>query len=115
IGAFIVSMVTATTTIAGAEIALAPLLVGIGLLGVGIFELATHWSAVWRDIKIWTIEGAKFVVDTFLGMVGIVVDGAARAFGWVPGIGGKLKSAAKEFDDFRDRVNASLQGVLDKT
>lgn len=40
--------------------------------------------------------------------LGSIVDGAAKAFGWMPGIGGKLKSAAKGFDDFRDSV---MQGM----
>lgn len=55
------------------------------------------------------------LVGTFLAVAGAIVNGAARAFGWVPGIGGKLKVAAKTFNTFRDQVNASLAGVHDKT
>jgi hypothetical protein len=57
----------------------------------------------------------KFLVDTFLAVAGAIVHGASKAFGWVPGIGGKLKNAAKAFDKFRDDVNKSLAGVKDKT
>jgi len=55
------------------------------------------------------------IVDTFLGIVGAIIDGAARAFGWIPGIGGKLKNAARSFDSFRDSVNNSLSGINDKS
>lgn len=57
----------------------------------------------------------KFIIDAFLSLAGTIVHAAAGAFGWIPGIGGKLKGAAKEFDKFRDSVNASLNGVKDKT
>jgi TP901 family phage tail tape measure protein len=50
------------------------------------------------------------VLDAF----GSIIHGAAKLFGWVPGVGGKLKSASKAFDSFRDRVNASLGGIKDK-
>jgi TP901 family phage tail tape measure protein len=53
----------------------------------------------------------RTVVSVFLGMVGALIDGAAKAFGWVPGIGPKLKSAADSFDRFRDRVNNALDGI----
>jgi len=53
----------------------------------------------------------KSLVDTFLAVAGAIVNGAARAFGWVPGIGGKLKTAAAEFGKFRDTVNDHMAGV----
>jgi TP901 family phage tail tape measure protein len=53
----------------------------------------------------------RTVVSTFLGMVGMIIDGAARAFGWVKFIGPKLKAAADSFDQFRDRVNRALDGI----
>lgn len=65
-------------------------------------------SFMWNDVLKPTF---KFIVDAWLAVAGAIVHGAASAFGWVPGIGGKLKSAAKEFDSFRDQVNASLDGV----
>lgn len=39
---------------------------------------------------------------TALMALGGLIDGAAKAFGWVPGIGDKLKGAARGFDSFRD-------------
>jgi len=52
---------------------------------------------------------AKVVIAVFKG----IVDGAAWAFGWVPGLGPKLKSAAKAFDKFAKDVNATLDGIND--
>jgi hypothetical protein len=57
----------------------------------------------------------KFVVDAFLGFVETLVTGAAKAFGWVPGIGPKLEAAAKEIKNFRDAANNALNGIKDKT
>lgn len=57
----------------------------------------------------------KYLVGPFLTVVSTILHAAASAFGWVPGIGGKLKDAAKDFDKFRDSVNDSLSGIKDKT
>ncbi|WP_155054592.1 hypothetical protein [Streptomyces blattellae] len=40
-----------------------------------------------------------------------VVSGAAKAFGWIPGIGGKLKSANKAFDDFKGEYLSALDSA----
>lgn len=50
---------------------------------------------------------ALHVLDSF----GVIIHGASKLFGWVPGVGGKLKGASKEFDAFRDRVNRALGGI----
>lgn len=44
---------------------------------------------------------------------GKIINGAAWAFGWVPGLGDKLKKAADDFNGFRDRVNNALAGIKD--
>ena len=46
----------------------------------------------------------RALADSVMLSLGVLVDGAAKAFGWVPGLGGKLKAAAKGFDGFRDSV-----------
>ncbi|MGW3135891.1 phage tail tape measure protein [Streptomyces sp. NPDC001139] len=46
--------------------------------------------------------GFRVMASDALIALGGLVDGAASAFGWMPGIGDKLKNAAKNFDDFRD-------------
>jgi phage-related protein len=55
-----------------------------------------------------------FVVDQFLGFVDNILTGAAKAFGWVPELGDKLKTAADKFGTFRDDVNAKLKGIHDE-
>lgn len=65
------------------------------------------WDKVFRPVF-------KLYADAWLTVVGVIVHGAAAAFGWVPGVGPKLKSAAKEFDKLRDRVDASLDGIGDE-
>jgi TP901 family phage tail tape measure protein len=62
IGAFIVSLITATATIGATEIALAPITLAIAALGVGIYELAIHWRTIWTDMKNVAGSVADFVV-----------------------------------------------------
>jgi TP901 family phage tail tape measure protein len=67
---------------------------------------------------LWTgaIEPAlRFIVLGFLDMAGNVLKAAASMLGWVPGIGGELKGAVKQFQAFRDGVNAALGGIAPKT
>lgn len=53
----------------------------------------------------------KLIANIWLTVVGVLVNGAAKAFGWVPGIGGKLKKAAAKFNEFKTTVNRALDGV----
>jgi hypothetical protein len=62
-------------------------------------------------MRIAVVKGAAVIVRAFLNMVGIIINGAARAFGWVPGIGPKLRSAAAKFNDFRAKVNRELSKI----
>jgi hypothetical protein len=55
----------------------------------------------------------KMWLDVWMAVVGGILDGAAKAFGWVPGVGGKLKAAAKGFDEFRDAANSKLSQIAD--
>lgn len=53
----------------------------------------------------------KMVLDAFFNFAGTMIHGAADAFGWIPGIGGKLKGAAHAFDDFRSSVDNTLTNL----
>lgn len=57
------------------------------------------------------VRGVKFLADVWMTEVGLILHGAAKAFGWVPGVGGKLKQAAAAFDDFRAAVDRKLSGI----
>lgn len=57
----------------------------------------------------------KFIIQWWLKVAEIVVTGAEKAFGWVPGLGPKLKKAKEEFTKFKDGVNTALAGISDKS
>lgn len=67
---------------------------------------AAGW--LWRRVLQPTF---RFITTAWLTVAGAIIHGAAKAFGWVPGIGGKLRSAAHQFDVFRNRVNSALGGL----
>lgn len=56
----------------------------------------------------------RTIVDKFLMVAEKIAGAAAKAFGWVPGLGGKLKDAARAIEKFRDDANAALNGIKDK-
>lgn len=61
------------------------------------------------------IPALKWTVKTMLWFVGITVHAAAKAFGWVPGIGPKLRRADAQFKAFARSVNRTLDGIKDET
>lgn len=60
------------------------------------------------------VRGFSTVTRGFLSFISMMLRGAAKAFGWVPGVGSKLKGAAKEFDKFKDSVNSALNRISKK-
>lgn len=62
-------------------------------------------------IKLPILSVMRVLSTVVLGFFGALINGAAKAFGWVPGIGPKLKGAAKEFNTFKDAVNTSLDAL----
>jgi len=73
--------------------------------------VATAASFMWNDV----IKPAFIALtNAWLNVASGIVNGAARAFGWVPGLGGKLKDAADKFNDFKAHVNSQLDGIKDK-
>ena len=97
-----------------------PLLVAIitGPIGIAALAVIRHWKSItdaarsaWNTIA----AGFRWLVDKILGVFGAIIHGAASAFGWIPGLGGKLKGAAAAFDVFRANVNKSLGGINGRT
>lgn len=60
------------------------------------------------------LVGLKWITGAFLDMVGVMLNGAAKAFGWMPGIGDKLKAAAKGFDSIKDGADKAFDGAIKK-
>jgi phage-related minor tail protein len=65
-------------------------------------------------MKDMVVGSFRFMVDKWLASAEWIVKAAASAFGWVPGIGGKLKDAARAVEGFRDDVNRALGGIHDR-
>jgi hypothetical protein len=74
--------------------------------------VSTAWNTVWGALK---TAFRLFVVNGILGPLGLIVNGAAKAFGWVPGLGSKLKTAAAQFNTFKANVNSALGGINGRT
>ena len=92
-------------------VAIAALVVAFVILWNKSAAFRNFWKAVWRDV----LAALGWVVGKILGYFGTIIDGAAHAFGWIPGIGGKLKTAAAWFDTFRNRVNSAIGGISGRT
>jgi len=91
---------------------LLPLLGPVGLLALGVIEVYKHWNTILNLLKRFVIQDfIAPVVNAFLTFVGTIIHAVASAFGWIPGLGGKLHDAAHAFDVFHAQVNASLAAI----
>lgn len=68
----------------------------------------------WKTLRDVAMDALRALVTAVLNFFGTMINGAAKAFSWMPGIGPKLEQAAKDFNTFRDRVNAALAGIHDR-
>lgn len=57
------------------------------------------------------LHGLEGFVNQSLDFFGQFVHGAARAFGWIPGIGPQLKDASKSFDSFKASVDRNFNSA----
>lgn len=56
-------------------------------------------------------DAIRKLLPVILDFVGVAINSAAKAFGWVPEIGPKLQRAAEEFNKFKDAVNRALAAI----
>ena len=97
-----------------------PLLLAIltGPFGLATLFIVKHWNQI-KSVTAGLVQALRNMfatfVDKLLGFFGTIIHGAANAFGWIPGIGPKLKTAASKFDQFRNDVNNALRGVNGRT
>ncbi len=92
-------------TFLGVTLVAALVVVG-GLVGLFIQYLANVGD---------TLSGAKKGMDVFavsmLQWFDRILTGAAEAFGWIPGIGPKIKAAQKQFHEFAKGVIGDIIGI----
>jgi len=87
------------------------------LLGILVAQIIYCYQRfeTFRRIVDGVLRGVRDSFVAFLGSVlwvfGKVLDGAAWAFGWMPGIGPKLQAAARHFHAFANTVIADLAGI----
>lgn len=55
--------------------------------------------------------GVAYLVRGLMEAFGGIIHGAAKAFGWIPGLGGKLKSADRAFRGWKDKTYKYLQDL----
>jgi tape measure domain-containing protein len=67
----------------------------------GIGEIV---SGAFRLIKVVMANSCAWLVDMFLGFVDAFIGASERAFGWIPGVGDKLRESRKRFNEWRDGV-----------
>jgi phage-related protein/lysophospholipase L1-like esterase len=92
-----------------------------GVFSTALSDISGVFSTTWRDIENGVLDFATIalksfrdIVNGFLSLVGSIINGAADAFGWVPGVGGKLQGAAKAFDNFKGSVNNAFDSMIGK-
>lgn len=94
----------------GAVVKVAAGLIG-GILAVNLAAAIVTFKVLSTVIKTLVIPVIKAIAIVFLDVVGDIIAGAAKAFGWVPGVGPKLRRASAQFDAFRERANAAMNGI----
>ena len=104
----------------GLDVALDANVIGLVILalvalGAAAYEIYRHWNVIWpamkkvlADVGSFFITMFRHLVDVFLNFVGAILHGAVDAFGWLPGLGSKLRQAARDFDVFHRSVDNSL-------
>lgn len=91
----------------------------VGIRGFGkVFAFAITAAHDWADatLTLWRIvlRGLATFVRGAERELGIFVDAAAAAFGWIPGIGPKIKGAKAAFHEFMSSVSNNLNNAADK-
>lgn len=106
VAAFVAWAASALAASAGTLLAVASVLLLIApfaLVGVAIFELATHWSEVWDWIKSEAAAGKDWIVDKWNAVIGFLT-----------GIPGRISAAVHGmFDGIKDAFRAAINWVID--
>ncbi|MHB8511489.1 MAG: phage tail tape measure protein [Actinomycetota bacterium] len=78
-------------------------------------ELAGSWKQLWNDMEHvfgdvagWILSGLRMLLDGFLSYVQGNLRGMVDAFGWVPWVGGKLKTALNKVREFHTAADRDM-------
>ncbi|MFC1413362.1 transglycosylase SLT domain-containing protein [Streptacidiphilus sp. N1-12] len=78
-------------------------------------QVADFFVSAWNNVYTALQTAARNIVQAFANMALNIVKAADVAFGWIPGLGGKLDKAKSAIESFKDSVNASMGGIKPKT
>lgn len=104
---------------------------GLRFAAYSVQNLMKNWDelqSAFRTVRRWTsdaaqafLEFAEIVINANRGLIDVVLTtfkaithGAADAFGWVPGIGPKLKAADAALGGFRQSVDRNFDAAIGK-
>lgn len=91
---------------------------GIKKLGELIANVVIRYvrtlAQVWLTFGIVAVAALKGLLTAAFAVFGGILKAADKGLGWIPGIGGKIKTARKAFDDFGDGTIRVLDGVENK-
>lgn len=76
-----------------------------------IVRLTSVFASFAQALSGVVVGALHLLLSVFLNVVSGILHGAASAFGWVPGLGSKLKKARDDFDTFKNSVNASIARI----
>lgn len=130
------ALTAATTAETGAQIALntamevnpiGAIVVAIELLIVGFIALmrtsdkarevfVSVMTVMGKVVGMWvsySVQAFRLTADAMLNFVGWILNGADKAFGWIPGIGGKISKAKSAVDDFHSSMDDKLTDIAD--
>lgn len=83
------------------------------LVGVIVFlsQVWLGWVAVAEDGIAFVKRGWEALTQLIIASVRWILDAAVAAFGWIPGIGDKLKQSQRDFEAWRNSSTNSLSSV----
>ncbi|HWU23092.1 MAG TPA: phage tail tape measure protein [Nocardioides sp.] len=67
-------------------------------------EITAELGIVFLEVVKIYVDYSKIVIDIYLTMVGVIIGALAKAFGWIPKVGGALKTASAGFDSFKSKL-----------
>jgi hypothetical protein len=81
------------------------------IISAGLEIVKAVFSDAWNAVFEVTRNVLAVLVDVWLATADTIISAAAKAFGWIPGIGDKLRQAADWFHEFRENANNAIRGI----